>query len=156
VTGRAVTRGRTPASIAIVLAVGAGPITMGCDDAPKREARALLGAVDQYRKADNAARGDRAQAVVAVACTDAQVCAAKEACLAAISPTVRALALKDEVTARLGEMEGAHVGRDGAAPVDAAGLGAKLDDAERLLKEGHANMEACEKALGALRVKYGG
>ena len=128
----------------------------GCDGGAKGEARALLGAVDQYRKADGPARADRAQAVVAATCTDAQVCAAKEACLAAISPTVRALALKDEVAARLAEMEGQRAGgADGAAPPDAAGLATKLDDAERLLKEGHANMDACEKALAGLRVKYG-
>jgi hypothetical protein len=31
----------------------------------------------------------------------------------------------------------------------------KLDDAERLLKEGHAKMEDCEKALADLRVRFG-
>ncbi|MGH7434964.1 MAG: hypothetical protein ACRENE_04755 [Polyangiaceae bacterium] len=153
-TGRAVPRGRAPASVVVLAALAA--LAAGCDDAPKREARALLVAVDQYRRADDGARGDRAQAVVAVACTDASVCAAKAACLSAVSPTVRALALKDEVSARLGEMEGAHAATDGRAPPDATGLGDKLDEAERLLKEGHTNMEACEKALATLRVKYGG
>jgi hypothetical protein len=145
---RAVAAGVLAASLAVGL---------GCDDAAKREGRALLGAVDQYRRADGAARTERAQAVVAVACTDPQVCAAKEACLGAISPTVRALALKDEVSARIAEMEGQRArGVDGSAPADATALATKLDEAERLLKEGHANMEACEKGLVGLRVKYGG
>ncbi len=141
-----------------VLVAGlASALVLGCDGPAKREARELLGTVDQYRKADGQARSDRAQAVVAVACTDGEVCAAKQACLGAISPTVRALALKDEVSAGISAMEAQRAaGGDGSVPADAAGLATKLDEAEKLLKEGHANMEGCEKALAGLRVKYGG
>jgi hypothetical protein len=85
-------------------------------------------------------------------CTDADVCATKQACLAAISPTVRALALKDEVAVRVADIENKRVAADAA---EAQGLPETLDDAERLLREGHAKMAACESSLAALRLGKG-
>lgn len=134
------------------LLAGLAAFAGGCDNAPKREALALSAAVDQYRRADNAAKGDQSQAVLAVACSDTSVCAAKEACLAAISPTVRALTLKDEVTTRVADLE-AH--RLPPEPSDAKDLPAKLDAAERLLNEGHAKMEGCDQGLANLRTRFG-
>jgi hypothetical protein len=127
-------------------------LATGCGNSAKREASGLAAAVEQYRRADNAARSERAEAVVAAPCTDAVVCAAKEACLAAISPTVRALALKDQVAERLADLEARRLAPDASAAME---LPRKLDDAERLLKEGHAKMQDCEKALADLRVRFG-
>jgi hypothetical protein len=126
---------------------------VGCSNAAKREAVGLGAVVDQYRRAENAGKAAKAEAVVSFACTDAEVCAAKDACLAAISPTVRALGLKDEVAARLADLEARRLSPD--AP-EAAALPAKLDEAERLLKDGHAKMTACEREMTGLRLKHGG
>jgi hypothetical protein len=124
-----------------------------CDDAPRRETSALLAAVDRYVRADNGAKATRAEAVAAVACTAPDVCAAKQACLAAIGPTVRALTLKDDVAARVAALEASHGAADAAATADLPG---KLDEAERLLKEGHEKMGGCETALADLRLRRGG
>jgi hypothetical protein len=125
----------------------------GCDDPAKRESASLLAAVEQYRRADNGARVERAQAVVAAACTVADVCFAKQACLAAISPTVRALTLKDAVAQRLADIEAQRESPDASTTAD---LPAKLDEAERLLNEGHAQMAGCETALADLARRHGG
>jgi hypothetical protein len=125
-------------------------LPIGCDNTARRESDALLAAVDQYRRAENPAKAERAQAVLAVACTAPDVCAARDACLAAINPTVRALTLKDEVAATLADIE-AHRGSP-----DASDLPGKLDDAESSLKSGHAKMGGCEKALADLRLHHGG
>jgi len=99
------------------------------------------------------AKESQQQGVVAVACTDAEVCAAKQVCLAAIVPTTRALVLKDEVAARLGDLQAKRLAPD--AP-EADALPAKLDEAERLLHEGRAKMTECDAKLVGLRVRHGG
>jgi hypothetical protein len=124
----------------------------GCGNPARREALALASAVDQYRRADNAGKSERAEAVLAVACTDPEVCAVKQACLAAISPTVRALSLKDEVAARLADLEAHRLAPDAS---EATALPGKLDEAEQALKDGHAKMEDCEKGLADLRMHQG-
>jgi hypothetical protein len=138
----------TRTSSVVVLAT----VALACASPAKREAEALTAAVDQYRRAENEAKPRRAETVIAVACTDAEVCAVKGACMAAISPTVRALTLKDDVAARLADIEAKRLAPDSP---EAAALPGKLDEAERLLKDGHAKMEACEKGLADLRVHHG-
>ena len=137
----------SPLRAAIVLCL----VASACSNPARRQAAALSDAIDRYRRAENPGKAERAGAVVAVACTDAEVCATKQACMAAISSTVRALQLKDEVTARLADLESKRLAPD--AP-DAVALPGKLDDAERLLKEGHDKMGDCEVALTALRLHH--
>jgi hypothetical protein len=122
-----------------------------CTGGAKREASALSDAVDRFRHATGPASTTEAAAVAAVECSDAQVCEAKRACVAAIDPTARALALKDEVGARLADVEAARLTPDSA---EAQALPGKLDDASRLLREGHEKMEICERRLTDLRVTY--
>ena len=80
-------------------------------------------------------------------CSDAEVCAAKQACLAAIDPTTRALSLKDEVAARVVDIQAKRLAPD--AP-EADALPGKLDQAELLLREGRAKMTVCDAKLAAL------
>jgi hypothetical protein len=127
-------------------------LTAACTSPGKREAAGLAEVVDRYRRAENAAKGGPAEAVVSFPCTDADVCSTKQACMAAISPTVRALALKDDVAARLADIENKRTAADS---VEAQGLPQKLDEAERLLREGHAKMGACESSLATLRLSKG-
>jgi hypothetical protein len=124
----------------------------GCAGAGRREARALVTAVDRYRHADGASRAGQAQAVAAVACSDAHVCEAKRACLGAIDPTTRALALKDEVARRVGDLEQRRLSPDSA---DAQALPGKLDEAEKLLNEGRSKMTDCDRRLADLQIEFG-
>jgi hypothetical protein len=136
----------------LVLLAAALACACACTGAGKREAASLTEAVDRWRHADDAAKATQGLAVDAVACTDERVCAAKQACMAAIEPTTRALALKDEVTRRLGDLEQKRLAPDSP---EAQALPGKLDEAERLLKDGRARMAACDARLAELRVAFG-
>jgi len=125
---------------------------MACEGSARRESASLIDAVDRYRRAESGAKAAQRQAVLALACSDADVCAAKQACLAAIDPTTRALALKDEVALRLGDIQNGRLAPD--AP-EADALPGKLDEAERLLREGRAKMADCDARLAGLRVHHG-
>lgn len=134
-------------TLAVVAALAA------CDGgAGKREASTLVDAVDRYRRAEGPSKAALGEAVSAVACTDARVCDAKRACLAAIVPTTQALTLKDEVSRRLVELEQQRLAPDSP---EAQALPGKLDDAERLLKDGRARMTDCDARLTDLRVAFG-
>jgi hypothetical protein len=126
---------------------------VACGNPARREATSLTVAVDRYRQAaDGPSRQAQAEAVSAVACTDTRVCDAKQACVAAIEPTVRSLALKDDVIRRLEDLEQKRL--DPTSP-EARALPGKLDEAEQLLKEGRAKMTVCDARLRDLRVSLG-
>ena len=122
----------------------------GCNSA-KHEAVALADAVDLFRHATGAASAVQAAAVDAVPCSDERVCDAKRVCVQAIDATARALALKDDVGLKLADIEAGRLTPD--AP-EAQALPGKLDEASRLLREGHGAMETCETKLTDLRVTY--
>jgi hypothetical protein len=123
-----------------------------CSNPAKREAASLIEATDRYRRAENAAKPGLAQAVIAATCTDEEVCETKQACVAAIEPTVRALRLKDEVAAHVDELEKGTLAPDD--PV-AQKLQGQLDEAKDQLSRGKDAMPACEQKVLALRMKYG-
>jgi hypothetical protein len=125
---------------------------VACAGSAKREASILVAAVDRYRRADSVSKTAEAQRVAAVACTDAKVCGAKRACLAALDPTARALALKDEVARRVTDLQEKRLAPDSP---EAEALPGKLDEAEKLLREGRAKMPDCEKLLTDLQMDYG-
>jgi hypothetical protein len=132
-------------------ACGASVLCIACGSPAKREAMALADAVDRFRHANGASSVAQAAAVAAVPCSDSGVCDARNACVQAVDPTARALALKDEVTLKLADLEAARLSPDSP---EAQALPAKLEDASRLLREGHAKMGACETKLTDLRVTY--
>jgi hypothetical protein len=125
---------------------------IACTGSAKREAATLVAEFDRYRRADNASKAAEAQRIANVSCSDAQVCGAKHACLAAIDPTVRALAIKDEVARRLADIEHKRISPESS---DAQALPGKLDEAERLLNEARAKMPDCEKDLAELQLEHG-
>ena len=88
----------------------------------------------------------------ALACSDSRVCEAKRTCVAAIEPTTRALTLKDDVARRLADLEQRRLETDSP---EVQALPGKLDDAERLLKDGRAKMAACDARLADLRMAFG-
>jgi hypothetical protein len=144
-------RGAVPAALTLVALVALVAVSSGCGTG-RREAGSLAEAVDRYRRASMDAKGGPAEMVERVACTDAEVCAAKEACLASVRPTVRGMALKREVQTALDDLEAARITREQA---QALGLSAKLDEASHAVEEGRANLAACDTQVLALRMKYG-
>jgi hypothetical protein len=138
---------RVRIALAALAAVGAA-----CAGPGKREAASLSEAVDRYRRADDAAKEVHGRDVAALSCSEPRVCEAKQACLAAIEPTTRALSLKDEVARRLGDLEQKRLAPDSP---EAQALPGKLDDAERLLEEGRRRMSVCDAKLAELRAAFG-
>jgi hypothetical protein len=134
---------------AVCLAIALGSVAC---TSTHREAASLIEAVDRYRKAEMNAKGPLADALAKVPCSAAEVCAAKEACLATARPTVKGMALKAEVEAALGALR-----RDGGSLEGASskGLVQTLDQATGLLEEGEARLPACDARVTALRLEYG-
>lgn len=133
-----------------------GPVLLSfaCQSsAGRRESASLAEAVDRYRNAEENAKSERAQGVLALVCTDASVCEVKRLCMAAIEPTTKALALKNEVAQRLNALDEKRLAPDSP---ELAGLPEKLEEATRLLQEGRTKMLDCDKRLAELRVQFGG
>jgi hypothetical protein len=124
----------------------------GCHGSGKGEAAALDDAVDRYRRAEGTQKASESQTVADLSCTVPEVCDAKKACLAAMGPTTRALAIKDEVARMLVELQQKRLALDAATAEELPG---KLDEATRLLQEGKAKMADCEKQLVDLRLHFG-
>ena len=125
----------------------------GCTDAGKHEAASLVGAVDAYQRAQpGPSKADRGKAVADVPCSDARVCEAKRVCVSAIELTVRAIALRDDVAARVADLETGALSKDA---IEARQLPTRLDEAERLLTEGRARMAECDSKLRDLQLDFG-
>jgi hypothetical protein len=118
----------------------------------KQEAASLIASVDRFHRAENNEKPERSKAIGSVACTEAEVCEAKKLCLAATKATGDALDLKAEVERGLVDLEHGKLSPGDDA---AAALPGKLDQAERMLGEGHAAMPACDQRILALRARYG-
>jgi hypothetical protein len=125
-------------------------LPLGCSTA-KPETAALAAAVDRFHRASNAERPARADALALVACTAADVCAAKVACVEATTKTAEALRIKGEAERVLSTAEGGQL--DPADPAVKA-LPAKLDRATLLLDEGRRAMGACDRQILVLRERY--
>jgi hypothetical protein len=118
----------------------------------KREASAVVGAIDRYRDADNDHRPEKADLLDAVPCSEAEVCAAKTACTKSADPTAKGLRLKREVEQGLADVQSGKLARDDPA---AQALPGKLDESQRLMEEGQKAMGECSQLATALRIKYG-
>ena len=129
----------------------AAPLSGACASG-KHEAASLVTAVDAYRHASGPDKVNLAKGVEIIACSVDKVCAAKTACVAAIEPTVKAIQIKDEVAARVADIEKGKLAPDSP---EAKALPGKLDDAEKLLKDGREKMGACDARLTDLHVDFG-
>jgi hypothetical protein len=135
--------------VGIGLGVGLG---LACSNPAKGEASSLVANVDRFRRAENAEKPSLLPAIEGSPCTDQEVCAAKDACLAHAKPTAEGLVLKTEVQRGLSDLEDKRLAPDAAA---AAALPEKLYEASRLLDRGHAALAGCDQRILALRAKFG-
>jgi hypothetical protein len=117
----------------------------------KREAAGVVSAVDRFREADNGRKAELADALDQVPCTDAEVCATKNACTAAADPTAKGLRLQHEVEQGLADVNSGKLAKDD--PV-AQGLAGKLEESNRLREQGDKALDDCNQKLTALRMKY--
>lgn len=122
-----------------------------CDAPAKREAEQLVSAVERFRRASNAEKPAMVDAIRAVACTDGEVCRAREECLASAEATAKALRLKSEVEQSLGALEKGQLAKDSP---EALALPSKLDAAQALLEQGHGRLAACDDQTMALKRKH--
>jgi hypothetical protein len=127
-------------------------LLLACTSSAKPQAASLVAAVDRFRQAENVEKPTRLGDVESAACSDKEVCAAKEACLAYARPTADGLKLKNEVQKGLSDLDQKRLDPDAAA---ARALPAKLEEASRALERGHASLVDCDAKVMALRVKYG-
>lgn len=123
----------------------------GCSVEAKQEADSLVRAMERFRKAENKDKPDLLGVVKNTKCSAADVCAARAECLAYADATAQALRLKRDVELSLLVLEADAMSKDSD---EAKALPRKLDDAERLLKEGFGHLEPCDGALLALRRTY--
>ena len=138
---------RTPAGVGFLACAA---LSFACASA-KREAAELVAAVDRFHRAENADKPAREKAIEAVVCADEEVCEAKRLCEAATKDTAAGLLLKAEVERGLAALEKGSLQK---TDPEAQALSGKLDEAGRLLGEGHVRMPACDDKILDLRRRY--
>lgn len=122
-----------------------------CESGARQEAAQLIEAVDRFRKAENPGKPAALEALRAVKCSAADVCKARDACLASAEATAKAMRLKSEVEQGLVAVEKDAMPRDSDG---ARALPAKLDEAEALLKEGFSLLPACDDQIMDLKRRH--
>jgi hypothetical protein len=129
-------------------ALALATVVLGCANDARTQTSSLSTAVARYHLADNPEKPGAAEGIARVACTEADVCAAKTACVEGSAATVKGLALKAEVESVLAEVTAHKIAKDDPR---ASALFGKLDEGKRLLEEGHAKLETCDTLLAALK-----
>ncbi|MEA2747487.1 MAG: hypothetical protein QOI41_1630, partial [Myxococcales bacterium] len=122
-----------------------------CESGARQEAAQVVEAVDRFRKAENPGKPAAVEALRGVKCSAADVCKARDACLASAEATAKAMRLKSEVEQGLAAVEKDATPRDSQ---EARSLPAKLDEAESLLKEGFSLLPACDDEIMVLKRRY--
>lgn len=139
---------------ATVTTLALASLATGCsrDDKLKSEAAVLQRAVERYRQADNLLRPAAADALAETPCSVPEICAAKDACVAAAGPTAQALRLKQEVERGIEAIQSGTL-----TPTDpqAQTFPGKLDEASTLLDRGHAALTACDEKMLDLKRRHG-
>jgi hypothetical protein len=126
-------------------------VLSGCEAGARQEAAQVIEAVDRFRKAENPGKPAAIEALRAVKCSAADVCKARDACLASAEATAKSMRLKSEVEQGLAAVEKDAMPRDSAA---ARALPEKLEEAETLLKEGFSLLPACDDQIMGLKRRH--
>lgn len=127
-------------------------IFVACDGGDRREAASVAEAVGRFHRAENEGKPAAASALRAVPCSAADVCRTRDLCLVAADSWAKAVVLKDEVARSIDAMEKGTLGKD---TPEARALPGKLEEAEKLLSEGHRRLAECDEAVFALKRKHG-
>ncbi|MEO8873944.1 MAG: hypothetical protein ABI461_00020 [Polyangiaceae bacterium] len=136
--------------IVILMLVSALVAIAGCSH-DKEQAGALLHAMEQYRAAPDELKMAKLADLTGVTCSTQELCDAKLECLKWVEPTAKGLTMKLEAQKTLANIKAGNVQPNDPNVTD---LMDNLDDASRLLDEGHAELQPCEQKLTELRIKY--
>ena len=136
---------------ALVASFAAFAVLAGCDSAERRDAASVVTAVARFRSADNASTPAMVEALKATPCTALDVCKTRDDCVATGEATAKARRLKTEVEQGLVALEKGTLAKDSP---EAQELPRKLDEAERLLKQGHEGLAKCDEQVQALKRKH--
>jgi len=133
------------------LSIAVLSLLVGCSSA-RPEVALLAEGVEQFHRASNADRPARADALARLGCRDAEVCAARAACVEATAATAAALRGKLEAEAIVAELE---AGKRTSEDPSVKALPSRLEEASQLLKKGHEIMPLCDHKVMVLRERYG-
>jgi hypothetical protein len=122
----------------------------GCSH-DKQEAGAVIHAVEQFRAASDEGKTLKVAELTGVTCSTQEICDVKLECLKWAEPTAQALAIKVQATALLAAIKN---GQETPDDPKIKGLPDQLDEASKLLDQGHAELQPCEEKLTGLRIKY--
>jgi hypothetical protein len=117
----------------------------------KQEAGAVIHAVEQFRAAPDENKMVRAAELTGVTCSTQEICDVKIECLKWADPTAKALAIKVQAQKTLAQIQN---GQEQPNDPNVKSLPDQLDEASRLLDEGHAELQSCEEKVTGLRIKY--
>ena len=131
--------------------IAAALLLASCTSGARQEAAQVAEAMDRFRKADNAAKPATVGTLRAVKCSAADVCRARDACLASAEATAKSLRLKSEVEQALVALDAGTLAKESG---EAQGLALKLDESATLLDEGFAALPSCDDQIMALKRKY--
>lgn len=126
-------------------------LVAGCDSVERTEAKSVTDAVERFRRAENAEKPATIVSLRAARCSAADVCRARDACLASADATSKALVLKNDVEQSMAKLERGELAKDSP---EAQGLLGKLDEAEKLLTQGHELLGPCDDQIMGLKRKY--
>ncbi|HEX7665546.1 MAG TPA: hypothetical protein VF407_13565 [Polyangiaceae bacterium] len=115
----------------------------------KEEAGALAHSIEVYRGASDSDKQAAVEKIAAVGCTSAEICDTKDECLKMARPTAEALAIKLQARKTLDLVE-----KEAGVEADVKALPDRLDEASRLLDEGHEHLQSCQEKLTGLEIKY--
>lgn len=121
---------------------------VGCSHG-KEEAGALVHSIEVYRGASDIDKQAAVEKIKAVTCTTAEICDAKDECLKMAQPTANALAIKLQGRRTLDAVE-----KEAGIEAEVKALPDRLDEASRLLDEGHEHLHSCQEKLTGLQIKY--
>jgi hypothetical protein len=121
-------------------------VLAACNSAARTETQQLATAVERYRKAENAEKPSRVDAIKQSPCTDAEVCAARAVCVDSAEATAKGLTL----TVQAGVLMKTVTKGDDTAPIERM-----LDDAKKSNELGMKKLGECDEKLMELKRKHG-
>lgn len=137
---------RVIASVSLLVA------SVGACGSSRREADAIVRAVDFFRRADNEAKPSAIEVLRSARCQEAEACRARDACLASGEATVKALKLRAGVAREVVAIDAGVLSPTSPRALE---LPSEVEEAEALLAEGFERLIVCDEQILALKRRHG-
>ena len=138
-------------NVALFFALAAPLTVLACDGPDRRDAERIVSLVGRIRSVEGSMTPTALAELKAAPCNLIEVCRTRDACLVSLEATSKALTLKSEVEIGVTAMELGKLQRESP---EAKELAKKLDEASRLLDEGHERLPACDESLQGLHRRF--